>query len=102
MQNIHPPSQLPTSDTSASPLLLLRLPIERDTLLESPLLSPDLLDPLPVIPSLVPILLCALIPLRGETFVDVALDVVAIAQGFVKESASVTFVESGHDLFAVC
>lgn len=69
--------------------------------LQSPLLEPDPLDAPAIIPGHVPIPLCAVVALGGQTAVDVALDVVAVAEGFVEEAARVAFVQGGHDLFAV-
>lgn len=69
--------------------------------LSSPLISPDLLDAPPIRPRAVPVALRPLVPLPRQTLVHVALDVVAVPEGFVQEAPRVALVEGGHDLFAV-
>jgi hypothetical protein len=66
------------------------------------LFGPNLLDTPSVAAGLVAVALCALVSLCGETFVHVALDIIATSNGFVQESLCVAFVESIHDLFAIC
>lgn len=86
------PRSSSTTSTTSTPL---------NPPLQSPLLEPDFLDAPAVIPGHVPIPLCAVVALARQTAVDVALDVVAVAEGFVEEAAGVAFVQGGHDLFAV-
>lgn len=63
---------------------------------------PDLLDAPPVGPRLVPVPFGSVVAFGREAAVYLALDVIAVADGFVEESARVAFVEGCHDFLAVC
>lgn len=70
-------------------------------LIQGPLFSPDLLNAPSVVARIVAVVLGPIGPFHGKTFVHFALDIIAVAEGFVDESACVTFVEGCHDLLAV-
>jgi hypothetical protein len=61
-------------------------------LIQGPLTSPNLLNALSLVPRSVTVVLGPVVPFRRETFVHFDLDIVAVAEGFVDESAGMTFV----------
>lgn len=55
-------------------------------------LGPDCLYPMPSLQSGFSVLATSFRSLDGQTFVDLILDTVAVAESFIEEAAGVTFV----------